>query len=103
MVMKSGDQEILLSLEHDSQGFTIARAGDNIAIAFQETDAYQVMVMTSGDQEILLSLEHDSQGFTIARAGDNIAIAFQETDAYQVMSGGVLCHPDYSVSLAKHK
>ncbi|CAF2123690.1 unnamed protein product, partial [Brassica napus] len=43
MVMTSGDQEILLSLEHDSQGFTIARAGDNVAIAFQETDAYQVM------------------------------------------------------------
>ncbi|CAG7880995.1 unnamed protein product [Brassica oleracea var. botrytis] len=43
MVMTSGDQEILLSLEHDSQGFTIARAGDNVAIAFQETDAYQVI------------------------------------------------------------
>ncbi|WZZ44204.1 hypothetical protein YC2023_040463 [Brassica napus] len=50
MVMTSGDQEILLSLEHDSQGFTIARAGDNVAIAFQETDAYQVM---SGEENAL--------------------------------------------------
>ena len=56
-----------------------------------------------GRSRNLASLEHDSQGFTIARAGDNVAIAFQETDAYQVMSRGVLCHPDYPVSLAKHK
>ncbi|KAL0677593.1 hypothetical protein Bca4012_005574 [Brassica carinata] len=37
-------------LLHDSQGFTIARAGDNVAIAFQETDAYQVM---SGEENAL--------------------------------------------------
>ncbi|XP_048609140.1 B3 domain-containing protein REM7-like [Brassica napus] len=42
--MTSGDQEILISLDHDSQGFTIARAGDNVAIAFQETDAYQMAI-----------------------------------------------------------
>ncbi|KAG2334334.1 hypothetical protein Bca52824_005514 [Brassica carinata] len=46
------------------------------------------------------SLERDSQGCTIARAGDNVAIALQGIDANQVMAGGVLCHPDYPVSVA---
>ncbi|CAN6989180.1 unnamed protein product [Brassica rapa subsp. trilocularis] len=31
------------SLERGSQGCTIARAGDNVAIALQENDANQVM------------------------------------------------------------
>ncbi|KAH0863803.1 hypothetical protein HID58_081014 [Brassica napus] len=45
-----GDQEILLSLEHDSQGFTIARAGDNVAIAFQETDCISKENALAGNQ-----------------------------------------------------
>ncbi|KAL0648109.1 hypothetical protein Bca4012_046400 [Brassica carinata] len=48
MFMTSGDQEILLSLEHDSQGFTIARAGDNVAIAFQETDCISSNARSDG-------------------------------------------------------
>ncbi|KAH0895647.1 hypothetical protein HID58_045215 [Brassica napus] len=60
----------------------------------------KVMVMPSGDQGTVKSLERDSQGCSIARAGDNVAIALQGIDANQVMAGGVLCHPDYPVSVA---
>uniref|UniRef100_A0A1J3FNN5 HBS1-like protein n=1 Tax=Noccaea caerulescens TaxID=107243 RepID=A0A1J3FNN5_NOCCA len=60
----------------------------------------KVMVMPSGDQGTVRSLERDSQACTIARAGDNVAIALQGIDANQVMAGGVLCHPDYPVSVA---
>ena len=60
------------------------------------------MVMPSGEQGTVRSLERDSQGCTIARAGDNVAIALQGIDANQVMAGGVLCHPDYPVSVATH-
>ncbi|KAF8085811.1 hypothetical protein N665_0646s0014 [Sinapis alba] len=62
----------------------------------------KIMVMPSGDQGTVRSLERDSQGCTIARAGDNVAIALQGIDANQVMAGGVLCHPDYPVSVATH-
>ncbi|CAN6805730.1 unnamed protein product [Brassica oleracea] len=62
----------------------------------------KVMVMPSGEQGTVRSLERDSQGCTIARAGDNVAIALQGIDANQVMAGGVLCHPDYPVSVATH-
>ncbi|CAN6838938.1 unnamed protein product [Brassica oleracea] len=60
----------------------------------------KVMVMPSGDQGTVRSLERDSQGCSVARAGDNVAIALQGIDANQVMAGGVLCHPDYPVSVA---
>ncbi|XP_023637301.1 HBS1-like protein isoform X1 [Capsella rubella] len=43
MVMPSGDQGTVRSLERDSQACTIARAGDNVAIALQGIDANQVM------------------------------------------------------------
>lgn len=62
----------------------------------------KIMIMPSGDQGTVRSLERDSQGCTIARAGDNVAVALQGIDANQVMAGGVLCHPDYPVSVATH-
>ncbi|CAH2073209.1 unnamed protein product [Thlaspi arvense] len=62
----------------------------------------KIMVMPSGDQGTVRSLERDSQACTIARAGDNVAIVLQGIDANQVMAGGVLCHPDYPVSVATH-
>ncbi|AED91574.1 Translation elongation factor EF1A/initiation factor IF2gamma family protein [Arabidopsis thaliana] len=43
MVMPSGDQGTIRSLERDSQACTIARAGDNVALALQGIDANQVM------------------------------------------------------------
>jgi len=41
--MPSGDQGTIRSLERDSQACTIARAGDNVALALQGIDANQVM------------------------------------------------------------
>ncbi|KAL1209010.1 Elongation factor 1-alpha C [Cardamine amara subsp. amara] len=43
MVMPSGVQGTVRSLERDSQACTIARAGDNVAIALQGIDANQVV------------------------------------------------------------
>ncbi|KAG2335088.1 hypothetical protein Bca52824_006268 [Brassica carinata] len=62
----------------------------------------KIMVMPSGDQGTVRSLERDSQTCTIARAGDNVALTLQGIDANQVTAGGVLCHPDYPVSVATH-
>ncbi|ESQ41013.1 hypothetical protein EUTSA_v10012906mg [Eutrema salsugineum] len=62
----------------------------------------KIMVMPSGDQGTVRSLERDSEACSIARAGDNVAIVLQGIDANQVMAGGVLCHPDYPVSVATH-
>lgn len=58
--------------------------------------------MPSGDIGTVRSLERDSQSCTIARAGDNVAVCLLGTDASQVMAGGVLCHPDFPVAVAKH-
>lgn len=48
------------------------------------------------------SLERDSNACTVARAGDNVAVTLQGVDGSHVMAGGVLCHPDFPVAVAKH-
>lgn len=48
------------------------------------------------------SLERDSNACTVARAGDNIAVTLHGVDGSHVMAGGVLCHPDFPVAVAKH-
>lgn len=48
------------------------------------------------------SLERDSNACTIARAGDNVAVTLNGVDASHVMAGGVLCHPDFPIAVAKH-
>lgn len=58
--------------------------------------------MPSGDVGTVRSLERDSQACPIARAGDNVAVSLQGIDGSNVMAGGVLCHPDFPVSVAKH-
>lgn len=58
--------------------------------------------MPSGDVATVRSLERDSQSCTVARAGDNVAVCLLGIDASQVMAGGVLCHPDFPVAVAKH-
>ncbi|XP_057478420.1 uncharacterized protein LOC130765861 isoform X3 [Actinidia eriantha] len=62
----------------------------------------KVLVMPSGDVGTVRSLERDSQPCAIARAGDNVAVYLLGIDGSHVMSGGVLCHPDFPVSVAKH-
>lgn len=58
--------------------------------------------MPSGDIGTVRSLERDSQPCSVARAGDNVAVSLQGIDGSNVMAGGVLCHPDFPVSVAKH-
>lgn len=62
----------------------------------------KVLVMPSGDLGTVRSLERDSQACSIVRAGDSVAVSLQGINASNVMAGGVLCHPDFPVYVAKH-
>ncbi|KAG8656763.1 HBS1-like protein isoform X3 [Manihot esculenta] len=62
----------------------------------------KVLVMPSGEVGTVRNLERDSQACPVARAGDNVAVSLVGIDGSHVMAGGVLCHPDYPVSVAKH-
>lgn len=58
--------------------------------------------MPSGEIGTVRSMERDSEPCSIARAGDSVAVSLQGIDPSRVMSGGVLCHPSFPVSVAKH-
>lgn len=58
--------------------------------------------MPSGNVGVVRSLERDSQACSVARAGDNVAVSLLGIDGSLVMAGGVLCHPDFPVAVAKH-
>ncbi|KAL6844354.1 hypothetical protein ACP4OV_026027 [Aristida adscensionis] len=60
----------------------------------------KVLVMPSGDLAAVRTIERDSSSCNIARAGDNVAIGLQGIDPSHVVSGGVLCHPDFPVSIS---
>ncbi|KAK1686717.1 hypothetical protein QYE76_047565 [Lolium multiflorum] len=60
----------------------------------------KVLVMPAGELATVRIIERDSSWLNMARAGDNIAIGLQGIDPIHVMSGGVLCHPDYPVSVS---
>ncbi|KAL5785855.1 hypothetical protein ACOSQ2_008247 [Xanthoceras sorbifolium] len=60
----------------------------------------KVLVMPSGEVGTVRTIERDSQACAIARAGDNVAVTLQGIDGIHVMAGGVLCHPDFPVSVA---
>ncbi|KAL9338611.1 hypothetical protein Peur_067626 [Populus x canadensis] len=62
----------------------------------------KVLVMPSGDVGTVRSLERDSKACDVARAGDNVAVSLQGIDGSNVMTGGVLCHPDFPVAVARH-
>ncbi|XP_027348651.1 HBS1-like protein isoform X2 [Abrus precatorius] len=62
----------------------------------------KVLVMPSAVVGTVRSLERDSNSCTVARAGDNVAVTLQGVDGSHVMAGGVLCHPDFPVVVAKH-
>lgn len=62
----------------------------------------KVLVMPSAVVGTVRSLERDSNACTVARAGDNVAVTLQGVDGSHVMAGGVLCHPDFPVAVAKH-
>lgn len=56
--------------------------------------------MPSGELATVRIIERDSSSCNLARAGDNISIGLHGIDPIHVLSGGVLCHPDYPVSVA---
>ncbi|RDX95441.1 HBS1-like protein, partial [Mucuna pruriens] len=62
----------------------------------------KVLVMPAAIVGTVRSLERDSNACTVARAGDNVAVTLQGIDGSHVMAGGVLCHPDFPVAVAKH-
>ncbi|OIW19264.1 hypothetical protein TanjilG_20389 [Lupinus angustifolius] len=62
----------------------------------------KVLVMPSAVMGTVRSLERDSNACTVARAGDNVAVTLQGVDGSLVTAGGVLCHPDFPVAVAKH-
>ncbi|EOY29196.1 Translation elongation factor EF1A/initiation factor IF2gamma family protein isoform 2 [Theobroma cacao] len=62
----------------------------------------KVLVMPSANIATVRSLERGSQACTIARAGDNVAVNLHGIDGNLVLAGGVLCHPDFPVAIAKH-
>ncbi|TXG62357.1 hypothetical protein EZV62_013720 [Acer yangbiense] len=59
----------------------------------------KVLVMPSGEVGTVRSIERDSRACEVARAGDSVAVSLQGIDG-TVMAGGVLCHPDFPVSIA---
>lgn len=58
--------------------------------------------MPLGDVGTVKSLERDSRPCLVARAGDNVSIVLQGMDESKVMTGDVLCHPDFPVSVSSH-
>lgn len=58
----------------------------------------KVIVMPAGELATVRIIEWGSSRLNIAGAGDNIATGLQGIDPIHVMSGGVLWHPDYTVS-----
>ncbi|KAF7815250.1 TMV resistance protein N-like [Senna tora] len=61
----------------------------------------EVLVMPSAVVGTVCSLERVSNACSIARAGDSVAITLNGVDGSHVMAGGVLCHPDFPVEVAK--
>lgn len=60
----------------------------------------QVLVMPLREVATVRSIERDSCLCSVARAGDNVAVSLQGIDVVHVTPGGVLCHPDYPVTVA---
>lgn len=58
----------------------------------------KVIVMPAGELATVRIIEWGSSRLNIAVAVDNIATGLQGIDPIHVMSGGVLWHPDYTVS-----
>ncbi|XP_039134817.1 HBS1-like protein isoform X2 [Dioscorea cayenensis subsp. rotundata] len=60
----------------------------------------RVLVMPLREVATVRSIERDSCPCSVARAGDNVAVSLQGIDGVHVTPGGVLCHPDYPVTVA---
>ncbi|KAK8958543.1 Elongation factor 1-alpha C [Platanthera guangdongensis] len=61
----------------------------------------QVLLMPSGEIATIRSIERNSSPCNAASAGDNVGISLHGVDQIHLIPGGVLCHPDYPVSVAR--
>ncbi|KAJ8763732.1 hypothetical protein K2173_003514 [Erythroxylum novogranatense] len=62
----------------------------------------KVLVMPFGDVGTVRSVERNSKACDTARAGDNVIVSLLGIDGSHVIAGGVLCHPDFPTTVAKH-
>lgn len=60
----------------------------------------KVLLMPSGEFTTVRSIERDSIPCNVASAGDNVAINLHGIDPACLIPAGVLCHPDFPVSVA---
>lgn len=61
----------------------------------------KVLLMPSGEFATIRSIERNSSPCNAASAGDNVGISLHGVDQIHLTPGGVLCHPDYPVSVAR--
>lgn len=62
----------------------------------------QVLVMPSGGTATVHSIVCNSLPRSVVRAGDNVSVNLQGIDEDGLVSGGVLCHPNFPISVATH-
>uniref|UniRef100_A0A7N1A0I2 Tr-type G domain-containing protein n=1 Tax=Kalanchoe fedtschenkoi TaxID=63787 RepID=A0A7N1A0I2_KALFE len=62
----------------------------------------KVLIMPIRVVATVRSLERDSRSCKIARAGENVAVTVQGIEGGYVMPGGVICQPEYPISVSNH-
>eukprot|EP00252_Welwitschia_mirabilis_P015903 TRINITY_DN3528_c0_g1_i2.p1 TRINITY_DN3528_c0_g1~~TRINITY_DN3528_c0_g1_i2.p1 ORF type:complete len:496 (-),score=103.14 TRINITY_DN3528_c0_g1_i2:312-1799(-) len=61
-----------------------------------------VLVMPGEILATVKGIKRDKKALTIARAGDSVNVVLQGVEASKLLVGGILCHPDYPITLATH-
>ncbi|XP_057833727.2 uncharacterized protein LOC131044423 isoform X2 [Cryptomeria japonica] len=61
----------------------------------------KVLVMPLAEVATVKAIEQDGKVLNIAKAGDSVDIGLQGIDSSILMPGGVLCHPDFPVPVAR--
>lgn len=61
----------------------------------------KLLVMPTGEEATVKAIEQDGKELNVAKAGDSVDIGLQGIDSSILMTGGVLCHPNFPVPLAR--
>lgn len=61
----------------------------------------KLLVMPAGEEAIVKAIEQDGNELNVAKAGDSVDIGLQGIDSLILMTGGVLCHPNFPVPVAR--
>lgn len=61
----------------------------------------KLLVMPAGEGATVKAIEQDGKELNVAKAGDSVDIGLQGIDSSILMTGGVLCHPDFPVPVAR--